>query len=147
MGRRAVSVPACLLLPACFLCPSGGVIRSPRLACRLSGRAAGRGLFRAVMRCGLRLACLPDRPLRLSVPCRRAARCCLSLVCSFSVSVSGLLAARSSSRYSAMSAGCVSAGCLPCGGASRLSGAGGGTGSLVAPCLLGWSRLGVCVNY
>ena len=116
----SVSSPGCLL-PARSLCPSG-VIPSPRFACRLAGRGAGR--------------CLS---------CRRAVRSGLSLVVRSPCRVAGRWAAclLFSSRYSVRSAFLVST--LSVGGGSLASTwlvsvnrHGWRGGSLVALCLLGW---------
>lgn len=78
-----------LLAPACSLCPSG-VVGSPRLACRPSGRVAGRVAGRGLS-------------------CRRAVRWGLSLVARFPCRAAwrraACLSLRGSSLVSILSAG------------------------------------------
>lgn len=114
--------PPLLLAPARFLCPLG-VVGSPRSACRLSGRAAGRGLScRRAVRWGLSL--VARSPCRLA---GRRAACPAFLVSWFSAG------GRTACRRVACPAGFV-----PVNRRGRRG------GSLVAICLLGWSRRGVC---
>ena len=77
----------------------------------------------------------------MPVSCRRAARCCLSLVARFLVSVVGLLVMRSSSRYSVRSAAC-----LPCAVFASVKRCGRRGGFACRP-LLAWMWLaGECVD-
>ena len=134
-GRHAACPPRPLSLSlGCRASPS------PRLACRLSGRVAGRGL-----------------------PCRRAVRCGLSLVARFPVSVGGLTGRRVGGAAGCLLAFIVSVfgeiggtaflvswlsaggGTIALWGSSRLIGAGGGAGRLsLSACLDGADGGGVC---
>lgn len=90
---------------------------------------------------GLRLVC-SSAPLACSVPSCGA----VLLIARRPFPRVGRRAARPSVSC-LLIAGCWPAGCLPCCGSSRLSGAVGGANLLVALCLLGRGRLGVCGLY